>query len=542
MKRFDRESIMQGFTLPWPQGATKGMDFMRLAAVVIAFTVSGLYAQEHQRPTPGAPATAETPPAPAPATPPVEKTSQTKHSIQIDGKTLAYTATAGTLILKKDDKPWASMFYVAYALDGVPDVSKRPITFAFNGGPGSSSVWLHMGALGPKRVDMGADGAQPAPPYRLVDNQDSALQFTDLVFIDPVTTGFSRAAPGEQDKQFHGFDGDLDSVSEFIRLYLTRSERWKSAKFLAGESYGTTRAAALSERLLDNDGIYLNGITLISTVLNFETISFAPGNDLPYTLFLPSYTAAAWYHKKLPKDLQGDLEKALGESRRFAGNEYNAALMKGDKLTAAERTSAVHEMARLTGLSEQFIEASNLRVSEPRFTKELLRDRRKTIGRYDSRLEGEDIDAAGSTPEYDPSYASVQGVFTAMFNDYVRTDLKYDSDVPYQVLTDKVQPWNYDRFQNRYVNVAEMLRQAMTQNPSLKVMIANGYYDLATPFFATEYTVNHIGLDAGLSNHISLTYCDAGHMLYTKQSCLDGLRGAMADFYQKALPASGPTP
>jgi len=513
------------------------MDSMRLAAVFIAFIVSGLYAQEHPRPGPGAPHdAAETAPAPASTTPPAEKTSKTSHSIQINGKTLAYTATAGTLVLKKDDKPWASMFYVAYTRDDAQEGAKRPITFAFNGGPGSSSVWLHMGALGPKRVDMGPDGEQPKPPYRLVDNEDTALQFTDLVFIDPVTTGFSRAAPGEKDAQFHGFDGDLDSVAEFIRLYLTRFERWGSPKFLAGESYGTTRAAALSERLLDNDGIYLNGITLISTVLNFETISFATGNDLPYALFLPTYTAAAWYHKKLPKDLQGDLEKALGEARRFAGNEYGVALMKGDKLTAPERMNVVRELARLTGLSEQYIEQSNLRISEARFTKELLRDQRKTVGRYDSRLMGEDLNAAGDTPEYDPSYASVQGVYTAMFNQYVHADLKYDSDAPYQVLTGKVQPWNYDRFQNRYVNVAEMLRQAMTQNPSLRVMIAQGYYDLATPFFATEYTVNHIGLEPGLSNHINLTYCDAGHMLYTKKSCLDGLHGAMADFYQKAFP------
>jgi carboxypeptidase C (cathepsin A) len=508
---------------------------MRLAAIAIVLTIPMLQAQDHPRPAAHDAAT-EPPPSPAPTAPPVEKTSKTRHSIQLDGKPLAYTATAGTLILKKDDKPWASMFYVAYTRDDVQDVAKRPITFAFNGGPGSSSVWLHMGALGPKRVDMGPDGQQPKPPYQLVDNDDTALAFTDLVFIDPVTTGFSRAAPGEKDTQFHGFQGDLESVGEFIRLYLTRAERWRSPKFLAGESYGTTRSAALSQYLLDNDGIYLNGITLISSVLNFETISFGRGNDLPYALFLPSYTAAAWYHKKLPKDLQGDLEKALGEARRFAGNEYSAALMKGDKLTASEKTSAVREMARLTGLPEQYVEESNLRVPEERFTKELLRDQRKTVGRYDSRLEGEDIDAAGEAPEYDPSYASVQGVFTAMFNDYVRAELKYDSDSTYQVLTGKVQPWSYDRFQNRYVNVAEMLRQAMTQNPSLRVMIANGYYDLATPFFATEYTVNHIGLEPGLSNHISLTYCDAGHMLYTKKSCLDGLHGAMADFYQKAFP------
>jgi carboxypeptidase C (cathepsin A) len=510
---------------------------MKLAALIVAFLVSGLYAQEHQRPAPGpAHETGTTTPPAAPAAPPVEKTSKTRHSMQINGKTLAYTATAGTLVLQKDDKPWASMFYIAYTRDDAPDAGKRPITFAFNGGPGSSSVWLHLGALGPKRVEMGPDGEQPKPPYRLVDNEDTPLEFTDLVFIDPVTTGFSRAAAGEKDTQFHSFDGDLDSVAEFVRLYLTRFERWGSPKFLAGESYGTTRAAALSERLLENDGIYLNGITLISTVLNFQTISFGRGNDLPYALFLPSYTAAAWYHKKLPKDLQADLEKALGESRRFAGNEYNAALMKGDKLTTAERTSVVHEMARLTGLSEHYVELSNLRVTEERFTKELLRDQQKTIGRYDSRLEGEDIDAAGEAPEYDPSYASVQGVYTAMFNEYVRTELKYDSDSPYQILTDKVRPWSYDRFQNRYVNVAEMLRQAMTQNPSLKVMIANGYYDLATPFFATEYTVNHIGLAPALTNHINLTYCDAGHMLYTKKSCLDSLHGAMTDFYQKALP------
>ena len=509
---------------------------MRLAIIPAFLVIPLLFAQERTHPAPPHenPGEAKTPPAQT--APPTEKTSTTKHSIQIHGMTLAYTATAGTLILKKDEKPWASMFYVAYTRDDAGDLTKRPITFAFNGGPGSSSVWLQMGALGPMRVDMGPDGQQPKPPYRLIDNDDTALEFTDLVFIDPVTTGFSRPAPGESDKQFHGFEGDLNSVSEFIRLYLTRSGRWGSPKFLAGESYGTTRAAALSQRLLDDEGIYLNGITLISSVLNFETISFARGNDLPYALYLPSYTAAAWYHKKLPKDLQGDLEKALGESRRFAGNEYAAALMKGDKITSSERTSVVHELARLTGLSEQFVEECNLRISEPRFTKELLRDQRKIIGRYDSRLEGEDVDAAGDSPDYDPSYASVQGVFTAMFNNYLRSDLKFDSDMNYQVLTDKVQPWNYDRFQNRYVNVSEMLREAMTENPSLKVMIANGYYDLATPFFATEYTVNHIGLEPALSNHISLTYCDAGHMLYTKKTCLDNLHGAMSDFYQKALP------
>jgi carboxypeptidase C (cathepsin A) len=473
---------------------------------------------------------------PAPAAPPaVETTSKTQHQITIGGKKIAYTATAGTLVLKKEDgKPWASMFYTAYTRDDVQDLGKRPITFCFNGGPGAASVWLHLGALGPRRVEMGPEGEQPKPPYHLVDNENSPLEFTDLVFIDPVTTGFSRQAPGEDAAQFHGFDGDLQSVGEFIRMYLVRAGRWSSPKFLAGESYGTTRAAALAQYLLKNHSLFLNGITLVSSVLNFETIQFAAGNDLPYALFLPSYTATAWYHKKLPKDLQGDLEKALGEARKFASGEYTVALMKGDKLTTAERASAVKQLARLTGLPEDFVEEANLRVSMQRFAKELLRKDRRTIGRYDSRLEGVDADAAGERPDYDPSYASVQGVFTAMFNDYVREELKYETDLTYETLTDKVNPWNYQRFQNRYVNTAEMLRDAMSENPNLRVMIANGYFDLATPFFATEYTVSHLGLEPALSSHVGLTYCEAGHMLYTKKSCLDGLHNAMADFYQRS--------
>ena len=475
---------------------------------------------------------------PETAAPPVETTSRTKHEITVNGTKIPYTATAGTLVLKKEDgKPWASMFYVAYTRDDAPDPSKRPLTFSFNGGPGSSSVWLHLGALGPKRVEMGPNGEQPMPPYHLVDNQDTALDFTDLVFIDPVSTGFSREAPGEAAAQFHGFDGDLKSVAEFIRLYSVRTERWASPKFLAGESYGTTRAAALSEYLLKNHGIYLNGIVLISSVLNFQTISFAPGNDLPYELYLPSYTSTAWYHKKLPNDLQGSLEKAIGEARRFAGGEYASALMKGDKLTSPERADVAKQLSRLTGLSTVFVGESNLRVPPWRFEKELLRGERRTVGRYDSRLEGEDADAAGDRPGYDPSYASVQGAYTAAFNDYVRTQLKYETDLTYEILTDKVNPWSYKEFENRYVNVAEMLRDAMTQNHDLKVVIANGYYDLATPFFATEYTVSHLGLEPALSSHVSLTYCEAGHMLYTRQTCLDSLRATMADFYRKSAGA-----
>ena len=281
--------------------------------------------------------------------------------------------------------------------------------------------------------------------------------------------------------------------------------------------------------------MYLNGIMLISSILNFETARFQVGNDLPYILFLPTYTATAWYHKKLPSDL-GTLDKAVNEARRFAMNEYTTALMKGTSLSAQERTAVAKQYARLTGLSQNFVELSNLRVPIFRFTKELLRDQRRTVGRYDSRLEGIDLDAAGERAEYDPSYAAVQGAFTAVFNQYVRTELKYDTEVPYEILTGKVQPWSYGRYQNQFLNVAENLRKAMTQNPNLHVMIANGYYDLATPFFATEYTVNHMELDPTLASHVSLMYCDAGHMLYTKQACRDKLHDNMSSFYQAALP------
>jgi carboxypeptidase C (cathepsin A) len=463
----------------------------------------------------------------------VERLVTTQHSITVRGQKVPYTATTGTLLLKReDDRPRASIFFIAYTRDDAKDKSQRALTFSFNGGPGSSSVWLHMGAFGPRRVDMGGpEGQQPPPPYRLVDNDQSALAFTDLVFIDPVTTGFSRHAPGENPQQFHGIDGDLESVAEFIRLYTTRFERWSSPKYLAGESYGTTRAAGLSQVLLQRHGMYLNGITLVSSIMNFATARFEAGNDLPYILFLPAYTATAWYHKKLPGDLQGDFQKALNEARRFALNEYSTALMKGALLTAKERADAARQLARLTGLQQGFVELSNLRVPIFRFTKELLRDQRQTVGRYDSRIKGMDLDAAGERPEYDPSYNVVQGSYTAMFNDYVRTQLKYETDLPYEILTGRVQPWNYGRFQNQYVNVAENLRQAMTQNPTLKVLVINGYYDLATPFFATEYTVNHLGLDPSLSSHVTMTYCEAGHMMYTRKSCLDGMYDSMAAFY-----------
>jgi carboxypeptidase C (cathepsin A) len=465
---------------------------------------------------------------------PEEKIVQTKHSVKIGGQEIKYTATAGTILLKtEDDKAKASVFYVAYIKDDVSDITKRPITFTFNGGPGAASIWLHLGALGPRRVEMGDAGALLPPPYKLVDNEYSLLDVTDLVFIDPVSTGFSRAVPGEAPKQFHGIQEDIESVGDFIRLYATRNKRWTSPKFLAGESYGTTRAAGLSGYLQQRYGMYMNGIILISSILNFQTAEFDTGNDLPYILYLPTYTAIAWYHKKLPADLQsGDLQKAVQESRSFAAHEYADTLMGGDSLPAARRTEIAQKLARLTGLSAEYIERSNLRIEIQRFDKELLRGQRRTVGRLDGRFTGIDEDAAGSRPDYDPSLAAIIGPYTATFNDYVRGDLKFESDLFYEYLTGRVQPWSFVPYENRYVNVAETLRSAMTQNPFLRVFVGKGYYDLATPFFAAEYTFDHLSLDDSLRGHLSGGYYEAGHMMYVHLPSLAKLKQDLAQFIQ----------
>src|SRR6516164_7646838 len=335
---------------------------------------------------------------------PEEKSVPTKHSLKVDGKEIKYTATAGTILLKLEDgTPKASIFYVAYTRDDASDLSQRPITFSFNGGPGSSSVWLHLGLLGPRRVQMGDAGSLLPPPYKLVDNETSLLDVTDLVFIDPVSTGYSRPAPGESPNQFHGIEEDVQSVGEFIRMWATRNKRWTSPKFLAGESYGTTRAAGLSGYLQDRYGMYLNGIMLISTILNFQTAEFDRGNDLPYILYLPTYTAIAWYHKKLPADLQGDLQKAIAESRTYAMGEYADVLALGDDVPTAKRAETAQKLSRLTGLSTDYVDRSNLRIEIMRFDKELMRSERRTVGRLDGRFTGIDLDAAGAAPEYDPS-------------------------------------------------------------------------------------------------------------------------------------------
>ncbi len=484
--------------------------------------------------TPEKPKEEKKPPAPE------EKIVQTKHSLKIGGQEIKYTATAGTILLKLEDgTPKASIFYVAYTKDDVSDTGQRPLTFSFNGGPGSSSVWLHLGLFGPRRVQMGDAGALLPPPYKLVDNDVSLLEISDLVFIDPVSTGYSRAVPGETPQQFHGVTQDVESVADFIRLYTTRNKRWSSPKFLAGESYGTTRAAGLSGYLQQRYGMYLNGIVLISSILNFETAEFDAGNDLPYILYLPTYTAIAWYHKKLPADLQsGNVQKAVEESRKFAVGEYQDALMAGDALTAARRAEIMQKVARLTGLSPDYIDRTNLRIEIQRFTKELLRSERRTVGRIDARFTGIDRDAAGERPELDPSIAAIIGPYSGMLNNYVRNDLKFDSDLPYEVLTGRVRPWSYAPYENRYVNVAETLRSAMTQNPFLHVFVAKGYYDLATPFFAADYTFDHLGLDPTLRGHLSGAYYEAGHMMYVHPPSLAKLKADIAQFIKSSTAAN----
>ena len=471
-------------------------------------------------------------PSPSPEEPPVV----THHEIRIGGRVLRYTATAGMMPIKnRDGETEARMFFTAYTLDDAGSRARRPLTISFNGGPGSASVWLHMGAIGPKRVRMNPDGTMPAPPYELVDNEFTWLTQSDLVFIDPVGTGYSRAVRPELASKFFGLQGDIESVGEFIRMYLTRYERWTSPLFLAGESYGTTRASALSGYLIDR-GIAFNGIMLISTIMNFETTNFAQGNDIAYVLFLPSYAATAWYHKKLPSDLQSKpVAEVAAEAERWASNEYTLALEKGDKLSGAERQDVVTKMARLTGLSPQFVDNANLRVSLNLFRKELLRSEKRSIGRLDARFKGYDTNLASDSPDYDPSEAAIRPPYTSTFNNYVRSELNYKNDLEYYILGGGIwSPWNWGT-NNNYVDTSVALRNALAKNPYLKVFVAMGYYDMATPYYAADYTIHHISLDPMLLRNISTGHYEAGHMMYIDEKSLGRMRADIGKFMQDSM-------
>src|SRR6266850_1866912 len=460
-----------------------------------------------QQPTP-TPQTTSAPGGPGQQRPPQERPTPaadeipvvTNHEITVGGKTLHYTATVGMMPLKnREGETEARIFFMAYTLDDGGSRGRRPLTFSFNSGPGSASVWLHLGALGPKRVPMNPDG-----------------------------TGYSRVVRPEA-QRFFGLNGDIESVGEFIRMYLTRYERWTSPLFLAGESYGTTRASALSGYLIDR-GIAFNGIMLISTVMNFETLQPAPGNDLPYSLYLPSYTSTAWYHKKLPSDLQArSVKQVVAEVEEWAANEYTVALGKGDRLTPQERQDVIAKLARYTGLDPRFIDNANLRVSLNLFRKELLRSEKRSVGRLDSRFKGYDSNLATDSPDFDASETAIRPPYTATFNQYARSELGYKTDLEYFVLGGGIGPWNWNT-NNGFVDTSVALRNALARNPYLKVFVAMGYYDMATPYSAVQYTLHHISLDPVLLKNFSTSYYEAGHMMYIDEKSLSRMRADVGKF------------
>jgi carboxypeptidase C (cathepsin A) len=460
---------------------------------------------------------------------------ETQHELKLKGKSLKYTARAGVIPLKDDfGETEAEIFFTAYTLDEAGDPATRPLMFAFNGGPGSASIWLHMGAIGPKRVVMQDEGWMPAPPYRLEPNEGTWLDVTDLVFIDPVGTGYSRASKEEFDKKYWNVKGDVESVGEFIRLYLSRYHRWSSPLFLAGESYGTTRAAALAGHLVDR-GIAFNGVVLISSAMNLRPIFFTPGDDLPFQLFVPTYAAAAWYHKRLSPELQKKtLPDLMAEVEAWSGGAYTTALMQGDQLPADEAKTIAGQLSRYTGLSEAYVAGSNLRIDIFRFCKELLRFEKRSVGRLDSRFKGIEALAVTEKPEFDPSNTATTPPFLAMFNDYVALELGVETDLAYEPLSEKInEAWEWEK--GELPHTGEALRAAVAKNPFMKTFVAQGYYDLATPEFATQHMVNHINIDPELRQNIRTHYYPAGHMFYLDRGSLAQFKTDGAAFIQDAV-------
>ena len=441
-----------------------------------------------------------------------------QQELALSDKTLKYTTQAGSIPLRDEfGETEAEIFFTAYTLIGAS--TPRPLIFVFNGGPGSSSVWLHLGAVGPQRIVMEPDGFQPPPPYRLQANAHTWLDQADLVFIDPVGTGFSRAINKDNDKKFWSFKGDIHSVGEFIRLYLTRYQRWTSPLYLAGESYGTTRAAGLASHLIEH-GISFNGIILISNAMDLRPVFFGRGDDLPFSLFVPTYTAAAWYHKKLAPELQQrSLTDVLKEVETWSERELTLALMQGDRLPEAERQTIAATLARYIGVDVDFVLGSNLRVNISRFCKELLRTENRSIGRFDARYTGIEALTVTERPDFDPSAYAIETPFTTTFNDYVRRGLGIETDLSYVILSMVVnQAWQWEN--GELPTTAAALRDAIAKNPFMKVFVAQGYYDLATPHFATDYTLSHMNLDPTLRDNIQVKCYEAGHMFYLDESCL----------------------
>ena len=460
----------------------------------------------------------------------------THHQITLDGKALRYTATAGRLPIKRGDgKIRAEMFFVAYTLDG-QDNAKRPLTFAFNGGPGSASVWLHMGSVGPKQVVLQANGFMPPPPYHLTDNPQTLLDRSDLVFVDAMGTGFSRAADAEQLKHFLGVKGDIEAFGEFVRLYISRYDRWASPLFILGESYGTTRAAGIAGYLADH-GISFNGITLLSTAMDFQTLEWAKNNDEPYILLVPSFTMIAAYHHKLGPELTQDLAKTREEVRHWAANDYALALAKGDALNADERQRIIDAYARYTGLDKRLIDNANLRIDVGQFTHNLLLDQKLRVGRLDGRFTGVDPSGLLDDRFYDPTGSAILPPYNSMFNNYLRTELNYRVDMPYKVFAydePGFEKWDWGNADQGFPNTTPGLRAAMAKNPYLKILVMEGFYDLATPFVAADYTIDHLNLGPEFHKNISFATYEAGHMVYVENNSHAKMKRDLVDFMQKA--------
>jgi carboxypeptidase C (cathepsin A) len=471
---------------------------------------------------------------------PPERPVATHHELTLGGKTLKYTATAGNLIIRdEEEKPYGSVFYVAYTLDGADPVT-RPVSFLYNGGPGSATLWLHMGSFSPVRIQTDSPNPTFGPPFKLVPNESSLLDKTDLVFIDAPLTGYSRAVGKGTPKDFTGVDQDLHAFDRFIQRYLTANQRWNSPKFLIGESYGTTRSAALAD-MLGNDGVQLNGVALISSILNYNIR--AGGYDNIYVFNLPSYAAAAWYFNKIPNK-PADMAAWVQQAREFAAGPYAAALFAGDNLPAAQLDEVAKQVSHFTGLSVDYIKESNLRISPTRFRKEVLRDDRKTLGRYDMRFEGVDVDAAGENPSYDASDTGISGAFVAALHDYLQRELKYDTTDEYRPSANSIGQWDWKHKptsgglgiggEQTQPYVAADLASAIRKNPHLRVFSANGYFDLATPFFATEYDLGHMNLDPALRGNVQFGYYPSGHMIYLNVEALHKLKDDLAGFITSA--------
>ncbi|WIY05742.1 peptidase S10 [Amycolatopsis mongoliensis] len=481
--------------------------------------------------------------APEAAEIPAEPTDDivtTRHTITVKRKKLSYTAKAGRIVLRKEvvkdgksegHKAKAEVFITSYTLDDV-DPGSRPVTFAFNGGPGSSSIWLHMGLLGPRRVLSGDVDDLVPPPYGLADNPETLLAHSDLVFIDPVSTGYSRTSEGGETKDFHGFKGDIESVGEIIRLWVSRHQRWLSPKFLAGESYGTLRAAGLAAHLQERHGLYLNGLLLISSVLDLGTLRFTEGNDLPYALYVPTYAAIAHYH-----GLHGErpLDDVLADAEDFAAKDLPYALSRGARLSTQERTEAVATLASLTGLTESYVDRVNLRIEHVRFFTELLRDRGLVVGRMDGRFTTWEPDGGREHMSDDPSISRIIGAYAAAFNHYVRAELGYENDLPYELIhEDTFKAWSYSDFEGRSVSVVDSVSAAMRANPHLQVHVAFGHYDGATAYFAAEHVLAHLRIPEELRDNIDTAYYPAGHMMYVHEPTRVKQAKDLAKFVKKA--------